>query len=94
VAVALDVAIPLALAAAGFASVAVAVTYERRMQRRRRPGVSYRDVTLRKDGGWRRDDLFTPEGLELQRRAALFGWLGAVLWLLALGAWIAFRLGE
>jgi hypothetical protein len=61
------------------------------MQRHRQPGVSYRDATLRKDGGWQRADLFTAEGLALQRRAARFGWLGAALWLLAVGAWVAFR---
>ena len=82
------------LAAAGFFSVGVAVAFERRMQRHRQPGVSYRDVTLRKDGGWRRADLFTTEGLELQRRAARFGWLGAVLWLIALAAWVVQRIGE
>ena len=78
-----------ALAVAGLASVVTAVVFERRMQRHRQPGVSYRDVTLRKDGGWRRADLFTPEGLALQRRAARYGWLGAGLWLLALAVWIA-----
>ena len=82
----------LILAGAGVVSIAVAVVFERRMQRHRRPGVSYRDVTLRKDGGWQRADLFTAEGLELQRRAATFGWLGAALWLLALGVWVVFRL--
>ena len=78
-----------ALAVAGLASVVTAVVFERRMQRHRQPGVSYRDVTLRKDGGWRRADLFTPEGLALQRRAARSGGLGGGWGLLALAVWIA-----
>ena len=86
-------AVPLTLAAAGLVSVAVAVLYERRMQRHRRPGMSYRDVTLRRDGAWQRDDLFTPEGLALQRRAARYGWLGAALWVLALAACVALWVG-
>jgi hypothetical protein len=92
VAVRRELALPLILAAAGLVCVAVAVVFERRMQRHRRPGVSYRDVTLRVDGGWRRDDLFTPEGLALQRRAARCGWLGAALWVLAVAAWVGLRL--
>ncbi len=79
------------LLAAGLVSITIAVVLERRMQRHRQPGVTYRDATLRKDGGWRRADLFTPEGLALQRRAARFGWLGAALLILALVVWIAFR---
>ncbi len=78
-----------ALAAAGTLSVACAVAFERRMQRHRRPGVSYRAATLRRDGGWRRADLFTEEGLRHQARAARFGWAGAALWLAALAAWVA-----
>jgi hypothetical protein len=81
--------LPLLLALAGVACVARAVYCERRMHRYRQPGVDYWQATLRRDGGWRRDDLFTPEGLALQREAARFGWLGAALWILALGAWIA-----
>jgi hypothetical protein len=87
-------AIALLLAGAGLVAIVIALVFERRMQRRRQPGVSYRDVTLRADGGWRRSDLFTSEGLALQRRAAAFGWLGATLWLCALAAWVAFRLGK
>jgi hypothetical protein len=90
----LSVAIPLVLAAAGLMSIVVAVIFERRMQHHRQPGVSYRDVTLRKDGGWQRADLFTREGLALQRRAARYGWLGASLWLLALAAWVVSSLAQ
>lgn len=78
-----------ALAAAGTACVALAVVSERRMQRHRRPGVSYRAATLRRDGGWRNAELFTPEGLTHQRRASALGVVGAALWLLGLGAWVA-----
>jgi hypothetical protein len=70
-------------------SFAAAVMHERRMQRHRQPGVSYRDVTLRRDGGWRRDDLFTAEGLAHQSKASRFGLLGVVLALAALLAWVA-----
>ena len=82
------------LAGAGVVSTGAAIVFERRMQRHRQPGVSYRDVTLRKDGGWRRADLFTPEGLALQRRAARFGWLGAALWIVALAVWVGLRVGD
>jgi hypothetical protein len=81
--------VAVGLAVAGVVAFAMAVYYERRMQRHRQPGVSYRDVTFRRDGGWRREDLFTAEGLALQRQASRFGVLGAALWVLALGAWIA-----
>ena len=87
----MSAAVPLVLAAAGVISTAIAVTFERRMQRHRKRGMSYRDVTLRKDGGWRREDLFTPEGVALQRRAARFGWLGAGLWVAALVVRVAFQ---
>jgi hypothetical protein len=86
-------AIAVLLAGAGLVSIVLAVVFERRMQRHRQPGVSYRDVTLRMDGGWRRADLFTTQGLVLQRRAATFGWLGAALWVIALTGWIAVRIG-
>lgn len=59
-----------ALAAIGIASLVWAVVNERRMQKHRQPGVSYGAVTMRRDGGWRRSDLFTPEGLTYQRRAS------------------------
>jgi hypothetical protein len=76
------------LAGAGTLLVALAVISERRMQRHRREGVSYRDVTMRRDGGWRRTDLITDEGLRHQARASRFGVLGAALWVAALAAWI------
>ena len=69
---------------AGSIAMALAVRQERLMQRHRQPGVSYRDVTLRRDGGWRRGDLFTPAGLHHQRHASRFGLIGAVLWVAAL----------
>ena len=77
------------LAAAGAVSAALAIRCERRMQRHRQPGVGYAAVTYRRDGGWRRADLFTPEGLRYQRQASRFGVTAAGLWLLALGAWVA-----
>ena len=76
------------LAAAGVVLAGVAVLNERRMQRHRQPGVTYAAVTLRRDGGWRRTDLFTARGLEHQARAARFGLGAAVLWALALLAWV------
>jgi len=76
------------LAAAGAISVLAAVACERLMHRHRRPGVTYWRATLRKDGGWRRGDLFDDRGLAHQRRASRFGVLGAGLWLLALASWV------
>jgi len=55
------------------------------MQRHRQPGVSYAQVTWRRDGGWRRADLFTPEGLAHQKLASRYGLMGVLLWLAALG---------
>jgi len=77
------------LAAAGAASAALAIRCERHMQRHRQPGVGYAAVTFRRDGGWRRADLFTPEGLRYQRQASRFGVTAAALWLLSLVAWAA-----
>ena len=73
---------------AGTACAALAVRNERRMQRHRQPGVSYAAATFRRDGGWRRADLFTPQGLEYQARASRFGLAGAVLWGLGLSVWV------
>lgn len=56
------------------------------MQRHRQPGITYAAVTWRRDGGWRRADLFTPEGLRHQARASRFGVAAAALWVLALAA--------
>ena len=72
----------------GLACLGTAVVHERRMQRHRHPGVTYRDVTLRRDGGWRRTDLFTDRGLRHQRRASTFGVAGAALLVGALLAWV------
>jgi hypothetical protein len=80
-------AIPFALAAAGILALVGAIVNERRMQRHRQPGVTYAQVTWRRDGAWRRADLFTPRGLELQRRASTFGVTGAALLVLALAVW-------
>jgi hypothetical protein len=84
--------ISLLLALAGVWALARAEDNERRMQRHRRPGVSYREVTLRRDGAWRRSDLFAPEGLAYQRQASKWGVTGALLLLLAVFfAWLAGR---
>lgn len=65
-----------------------AIVNERRMHRHRQPGVTYAQATYRRDGGWRRRDLFTPEGLAYQRQASRYGVIGAALWILALLAYI------
>ena len=78
------------LAALGVMALGIAVACERAMQRHRQPGVTYRQVTLRKDGGWRRDDLFTDTGLRYQRRASTYGVAGAVLLLASLLAYVLF----
>jgi hypothetical protein len=77
------------LAAMGVVLLGAAVVAERRMQRHRQPGVTYAQVTLRRDGGWRRAELFTPTGLRHQRRASLCGVAGAVLLVASLLAWMA-----
>jgi len=77
------------LAAVGCVLEAYAVVCERRMQKHRRPGVSYWAATLRRDGGWQRADLFEPQGLIEQRRAARAGMLGAACWVVALVLWVA-----
>ena len=76
-----------ALAIAGTLLMGVAIYNERRMQRHRQPGVTYAQVTFRKDGGWRRTDLFTGEGLRYQRRASGFGIPAALLWALSGVLW-------
>jgi hypothetical protein len=77
------------LAAAGIVCAVIAVWTERRMQRHRRPGVTYADVTHRRDGAWRNAALYTAAGLRLQARAARFGAMAAAFWVLALAAWVA-----
>lgn len=64
----------------------LAVVHERRMHRHRQPGVTYAAATLRRDGGWRRAELFTPDGLRHQARAARCGLLTVICWVLALAA--------
>ena len=76
------------LALAGLALLCAAVVAERQMQRHRQPGVSYAQVTLRRDGGWRRADLFSPTGLRYQRRASRCGVAGAALLVASLLTWI------
>jgi hypothetical protein len=68
--------------------MAIAVFNERRMHRHRQPGVTYAQATFRRDGGWRRTDLFTTTGLQYQRQASRYGVLGALLWIIALIAGI------
>jgi len=68
----------------GVVAMIVAIVNERRMQRHRQPGVGYWDVTLRRDGAWKRGDLFTETGLAFQRRAAKWGMIGAACLVAAL----------
>lgn len=75
-----------AFGAAGTLCAGLAVFNERRMHRHRQPGVTYLAATLRRDGGWRRADLFTSEGLRYQSRASGFGIVAALCWVLALAA--------
>jgi hypothetical protein len=75
-----------ALGAAGMLFAGLAIVNERRMHRHRQPGVTYAAATLRRDGGWRRTDLFTEEGLRYQARASGFGIVAVASWLLALVA--------
>ena len=76
------------LAALGVLAMGIAVFNERRMQRHRKPGVSYRDVTQRRDGAWRNQELFAEAGLRYQRRASTWGVVGTACWIAALLAWI------
>ena len=84
-------AVSVSLAALGIALLASAIWNERQMQRHRQPGITYRDVTLRMDGAWRRCDLFTAAGLVYQRRASAFGLAGVLCLLAALVAWMLLR---
>ena len=77
-------AVAAALLGVGVVLLATAVVFERRMHGHRQPGVTYAQATWRKDGGWRRAELFTAEGLRLQKKAAAFGWLGALALLMAI----------
>jgi hypothetical protein len=67
--------------------MAMAVVHERRMHRHRQPGVSYAQATFRRDGGWRKAELFTDAGLAHQRRASRFALIGLAFWGMALIAW-------
>ena len=71
-------------ALAGVVAATFAVVNERQMQQHRQSGVTYSAVTFRRDGGWKRAELFTARGLEHQAQAARFGVAGAVLWVVAL----------
>jgi hypothetical protein len=78
----------LLAALVGSGAAAIAIYHERRMQRYRQPGVTYAAVTFRRDGAWRRAELFKAEGLVHQARAARFGIMAAGCWVLALILWI------
>ncbi|MFN2563889.1 MAG: hypothetical protein ABR499_02600 [Gemmatimonadaceae bacterium] len=77
------------LALLGVVLLGAAVVHERRMQAHRQPGVTYAQATLRRDGGWRRGDLFTEAGLRHQRRASLCGITGAASLVASILTWIA-----
>jgi hypothetical protein len=77
------------LASLGVVFLGVAVVHERRMQAHRQPGVTYAQATFRRDGGWRRGDLFTEAGLHHQRRASSCGITGSALLVASILAWIA-----
>ena len=77
------------LTLAGVVAATLAVVNERRMQQHRQPGVTYAAATFRRDGGWRRSELFTARGLEYQAQAARFGVIAAVLWGVALLSWVS-----
>jgi hypothetical protein len=78
------VTLALVLGATGLVMIGVAIRHERQMQKHRQPGVSYRDVTLRLDGAWRRADMFTEQGLKHQRRASAWGFPGLALIIVAI----------
>jgi hypothetical protein len=78
-----------AVALIGVILLIAAIVHERRMHAHRQPGITYAQATLRRDGGWRRRDLFTEAGLRHQRRASLYGIIGAALLVASLLVWIA-----
>ena len=84
----LQLSVAGSVALLGLVCLGTAVVHERRMQRHRQPGVTYRAVTLRRDGGWRRSDLFTERGLTHQRQASRWGVTGGALLVAALLAWV------
>lgn len=75
-------------ALAGVGAAGCAVLNERRMQQHRQPGITYAAATFRRDGGWRRAELFTARGLEYQVQASRFGIAAVVLWICALLSWV------
>ncbi|MDB4906687.1 MAG: hypothetical protein JWO05_1471 [Gemmatimonadetes bacterium] len=75
-------------AALGSLAIAYALVCERRMHRFRQPGVSYWQATMRLDGGWRRAELFTDEGLLHQRGASAWAVVGVTCWALAMVLWL------
>ena len=77
------------MGAVGLIMLAVAIWNERMMQRHRQPGVTYAQVTWRRDGGWRRSDLFTEQGLKHQRQASGWGFPGLALIIVALVLYFA-----
>ena len=83
-----QIVVSLMFGIAGIAAAIFAVMAERQMHRHRQPGVTYAAATLRRDGGWRRGELFTAEGLRHQARAARYGVSAAMLWLLSLIAFV------
>jgi hypothetical protein len=85
------VVLGLALLAVSF--LVAAIVHERRMHAHRQPGVSYGQATFRRDGGWRRKDLFTEAGLRHQQRASLYGITGVALLVASLVAWIVLGAG-
>jgi hypothetical protein len=81
--------IAVAIGVAGLIMLAAGIWNERMMQRHRQPGVTYAQVTLRRDGAWQRADLFTETGLKHQRQASRLGFPGLALIALALGLYVA-----
>ena len=80
--------VPTFLALTGAGAATLAILSERRMQQHRQPGVTYGAVTFRRDGGWRRTELFTARGLEHQAQAARWGITAAVCWAAAFLSWV------
>jgi hypothetical protein len=76
------------LTLAGVVAATLAVVNERRMQQHRQPGVSYAAVTFRRDGGWKKPELFTARGLEHQALASRFGLTALVCWIAALVSFV------
>jgi hypothetical protein len=82
------IALTAAVGLLGVVFMVIAVVNERRMHQYRQPGVTYAAATFRRDGGWRRAELFTEEGLAFQRKAARNGVIGGALWIVALFVYV------